>query len=185
MGESLSSNLQSAFQGLIDGSKNAKQAFSEMAMGILNSLAKIITELLVVKLLKSTLGGTDFGAFLGITSSNRYGGVVDSSGKLPGYAVGGVARGPQSGYPVELHGTEAVVPLPNGKSIPVQMSGNNSSNNVVVNVSVDNNGNAQSSTEAQSSQDAGKLGQLVSQAVQKELQNQKRSGGILNPYGAS
>lgn len=186
LGESLSSNLQTAFQGLVDGSKNAKQAFSDMAVGILQSLAKIITEMLTVKLLQSTLGGTSFGSFLGITSSNRYGGVIDSSGKLPGYAVGGVAKGPSAGYPVELHGTEAVVPLPNGKSIPVQMTnGSGSTNNVVVNVSVDNQGNAQTSTESQSSQDAGRLGQLVSQAVQRELQNQKRSGGILNPYGAS
>ena len=164
----------------------AKDAFAGMAVGILQSLAKIITEMLTVKLLQSTLGGTSFGSFLGITSSNRYGGVVNSSGKLPGYAVGGIAKGPNAGYPVELHGTEAVVPLPNGKSIPVQMTnGSGSTNNVVVNVSVDNQGNAQTSTESQSSQDAGKLGQLVSQAVQRELQNQKRSGGILNPYGAS
>jgi len=29
------------------------------------------------------------------------------------------------------------------------------------------------------------LGQAISQAVQEELQYQKRSGGILNPYGVS
>lgn len=110
----------------------------------------------------------------------RYGGVLE------GYSTGGIAKGSQKGFPAVLHGTEAVVPLPNGKQIPVEMVGGASgTNNVVVNVSVDNNGNAQTSTEAQSSQDAGKLGQMISQAVQKELQNQKRSGGILNPYGAS
>ena len=36
-------------------------------------------------------------------------------------ADGGVARGPKSGYPATLHGTEAVVPLPDGKSIPVKV----------------------------------------------------------------
>jgi chromosome segregation ATPase len=41
----------------------------------------------------------------------------------PRYAEGGIAAGPMTGYPAELHGTEAVVPLPDGKSIPVQMSG--------------------------------------------------------------
>jgi len=40
---------------------------------------------------------------------------------LQGYRFGGVAEGPDSGYVVELHGTEAVVPLPNGRSIPVDM----------------------------------------------------------------
>jgi hypothetical protein len=36
------------------------------------------------------------------------------------YASGGVASGPRSGYTAMLHGTEAVVPLPDGKSIPVE-----------------------------------------------------------------
>ena len=35
--------------------------------------------------------------------------------------VGGILSGPTSGYLAMLHGTEAVVPLPDGKSIPVQM----------------------------------------------------------------
>ena len=36
------------------------------------------------------------------------------------YASGGIASGPRSGYSATLHGTEAVVPLPDGKSIPVE-----------------------------------------------------------------
>ena len=39
-----------------------------------------------------------------------------------GMASGGIAVGPDSGYPMELHGTEAVVPLPDGRSIPVEMT---------------------------------------------------------------
>ena len=35
--------------------------------------------------------------------------------------TGGVATGPRSGYAAMLHGTEAVVPLPDGKTIPVEM----------------------------------------------------------------
>jgi hypothetical protein len=38
-----------------------------------------------------------------------------------GYANGGVVSGPRSGYTATLHGTEAVVPLPDGKTIPVNM----------------------------------------------------------------
>ena len=41
-----------------------------------------------------------------------------------GYRFGGIATGPESGYETTLHGTEAVVPLPNGNSIPVEMQGN-------------------------------------------------------------
>ena len=36
-------------------------------------------------------------------------------------ANGGIASGPKSGYSATLHGTEAIVPLPNGNSIPVDM----------------------------------------------------------------
>jgi hypothetical protein len=40
-----------------------------------------------------------------------------------GAASGGVFTGPHTGYPMTLHGTEAVVPLPDGQSIPVDMRG--------------------------------------------------------------
>jgi hypothetical protein len=49
--------------------------------------------------------------------------------KVPGdpvhfsFADGGVASGPLSGYMAELHGPEAVVPLPDGKTIPVRIEG--------------------------------------------------------------
>ena len=45
------------------------------------------------------------------------------SDKLPFFASGGISSGPTSGYAAQLHGTEAVVPLPDGKSIPVTMAG--------------------------------------------------------------
>jgi hypothetical protein len=37
------------------------------------------------------------------------------------FAVGGIASGPRSGYTALLHGTEAVVPLPNSREIPVEL----------------------------------------------------------------
>ena len=42
---------------------------------------------------------------------------------LPGKAQGGIASGPNSGYLSLLHGTEAVIPLANGKSVPVELAG--------------------------------------------------------------
>lgn len=36
-------------------------------------------------------------------------------------AFGGVVSGPRSGYQGVLHGTEAVIPLPGGRSVPVEM----------------------------------------------------------------
>lgn len=38
-----------------------------------------------------------------------------------GFATGGISTGPMSGHLEWLHGSEAVVPLPDGRSIPVQL----------------------------------------------------------------
>ena len=151
-------------------------------------IAKIITELLVAKLLTAALGGTGFGDFLGIAKP-RYGGVFDEGrygGVMPkGYGVGGVAKGPDGGYPAILHGTEAVVPLPNNRSIPVDLQGRTGDeNNVVVNVTIANDGSTQQDAQASTRRGAD-MGKLVAAAVQEELLNQKRSGGILNPMGVA
>ena len=197
IGDSLASSMQSAFDGLIQGTMNAKQAFASMAKSMLQAIAKVISELLVAKLLTATLGGTGFGNFLGIPKtrtggilepSMRRGGIAEPSMRRGGiaesYATGGIARGRDAGYPAILHGTEAVVPLPNGKEIPVKMMNGGQSNNVVVNVNVDSNGNAQQNGRSDAAGGMN-LGNAIAAAVQKELQNQKRSGGILNPYGAA
>jgi hypothetical protein len=43
--------------------------------------------------------------------------------QMPSAAIGGILSGPKSGYQAMLHGNEAVVPLPDGKTIPVQNKG--------------------------------------------------------------
>ena len=179
IGTSLENNMVSAFDALVQGTKSAKEAFADMAKSILIDISKMITKMLVMQLLQSALGGTGFGSFLGFAKD---GGVMSKKGMAPGYATGGVARGSSQGYPAILHGTEAVVPLPNGKSIPVEMkSDGGTNNNIVVNISTD----GQSSSQGSTGPDMDKLGNAVAAAVQIELQNQKRSGGILNPYGVA
>ena len=171
--------MVSAFDALVQGTKSAKEAFADMARSILIDISKMITKMLVMKILQDSLGVSSLAGFLGFA---KEGGVMSPKGMAPGYATGGIARGSSQGYPAILHGTEAVVPLPNGKSIPVEMKqGGNVQNSIIVNVS----GNGQTSTEGSSGMDMDKVGKAVAQAVQVELQNQKRSGGILNPYGVA
>jgi len=208
MAGSIESNMTSAFAGLIDGTMTVKEAFASMAQGILKALAQVIAELITVKLLKMAIGAFDFGgsatgptsgghsgasqagAYTGGSSGGRH--LGNSRGyrnggiAMPpkGYSAGGIASGSTSGYPAVLHGTEAVVPLPNGNSIPVEMKGAGSgttNNNITVNVASD----GQTTTQGGKGMDMDKMGAAVAAAVQKELQNQKRSGGILNPYGAA
>jgi phage-related minor tail protein len=105
-------------------------------------------------------------------------------GGFQAYANGGIATKPTLGLVGEGRYNEAIVPMPNGKAIPVDMKGAGQQNNVTVNVSVDSQGGASTNMQQDSAQ-AGNLGQVIARAVQQELQNQKRSGGILNPYGAA
>ena len=172
----LGDSFTRAFQGIIDGTMSVKEGFAGMAKGVLGAIARIISEMLAMAALKALFPGGLFGM------SFRSGGIMDQGKKIQGYSTGGIARGSTSGYPAVLHGTEAVVPLPNGRSIPVEMkSGGNQQNNVTVNIASD----GRTTTQTEGGMDTENLGRAIASAVQKELQNQKRSGGILSPYGAA
>jgi hypothetical protein len=174
LAENLESGLGSALEKIITGTMKAKDAFKAMAQSIIQSMAKIVAQ----KMAEQILGGLGFDTLFA-----RQGGVFSQGRKVPGYSMGGVARGPQAGYPVTLHGTEAVVPLPDGKTIPVEMKSGGSQQNIV-NVTVASDGSVQARQETGEG-DMEHLGKAVAAAVQKELHNQKRSGGILSPVGAA
>lgn len=199
--QSLENGMASAINSIVQGTATVKEAFSSLAMSVLQALSQMISKMIAVRIMQSLIGmpgGSDAGMTdmsglnqfdgMGMMTQGvaRYGGVFGSNGKsMPGYATGGIAKGPQAGYPVMMHGTEAVVPLPNGKSIPVHLEGGaGQQNNVTVNVAIDNNGQATQDAPTGEHQSMN-IGRAVASAVQKELQNQKRAGGILNPYGAA
>jgi hypothetical protein len=170
VGNSVESNLISNINQVVEGTKSIKQGFADMAIGVLKSLSQIITKLMVMKALEAT----------GISMFNpvgaKTGGVFSAGQEVTGYARGGIASGSKAGYPATLHGTEAVVPLSGGRSIPVNMTGG--ANNIVINISGDGAPQTQGG-------DSEGLGKAIARAVQSELQNQKRSGGILSPYGVA
>lgn len=196
---SIGSNFSTVFDGLINGTIKAKDAFKQFALSVLKDVASIITRLLTLQFLEMITGtnmpgpmgqtllkgadSTNFGNLLSATSTSG------AAGGIMPLASGGVmARGLQGivTKPTYLVGegkhNEAVVPLPNGRSIPVQMHGGNSSkNNVVVNVNMGEGGKS-STTQGP---DMNNLGAAIAQAVQKELLAQKAPGGILNKYGSA
>lgn len=94
---------------------------------------------------------------------------VKGFGNLLGFSQGGIARGPRSGYAAELHGTEAVVPLPDGRTIPVaiqgSMGGSSHTENVSFTINVSGGG------------DSAKIAKAVSQEVQRAFRTRSRSGG--------
>ena len=198
--ESIANNFTQAFQSVADGSMKAKHAFGQMAKSILADIAQMITKMFIMKTLLPAVGlgslttaaptnpgsSINLGAGSGGGFGNGFSFKPDASLSMPtAFANGGIARGRESGYPATLHGTEAVVPLPNGRSIPVEMmGGSGGTNNVSVNISMDNQGGSQQQNTADSGQ-MKQLGLVISGAVQEELQRQKRPGGILSPYGAA
>jgi len=68
-----------------------------------------------------TVAGSVVGAVGGGLVGGLIGGFREWFKEKEGKARGGIARGPSSGFIEKLHGSEAVVPLPDGKSIPVNI----------------------------------------------------------------
>ena len=98
------------------------------------------------------------------------GGFIGGAGDFVGglFDSGGVSRGPDSGYLATLHGTEAVVPLPDGSSIPVTvkgMGGGGGGDTNNINISVSGGGNAR------------EIADQVSKEVQRTFRTRSRSGG--------
>ena len=94
------------------------------------------------------------------------GDITGGLSSLNPFASGGISKGPQSGYPVALHGTEAVVPLPDGRSIPVTMQGGGGGGDFTANITINGGGG-----------DASAIARAVGQEVQRAFRSRSRSGG--------
>ena len=146
-----------------------------MAKAVLQAIAHIIVKMIAMKAIQAM--GFSFAE--GGVIPRASGGYIGNK-KPKGYRSGGIATEPT--YLVgEGKYNEAVVPLPDGRSIPVEMRGGGS--NVSVNVNIASDGQTTSSLTQNDGQQAAQLGRAISAAVQEELQKQRRNGGILSPYG--
>jgi methylphosphotriester-DNA--protein-cysteine methyltransferase len=186
--EGLANDMAGALVEVAKGTKTMKEAFSQMAISILADITKMIIRQLILNALMAMVGMVNPGAaaslsaFMGGTPA-RQGGIMSpgAGGGYRSYRSGGVADGPEAGYPATLHGTEAVVPLGNDREIPVKMlEGNSGTNNVTVNVTMSDGGATQDvKTEGEK---AKAFGVSISAAVQQEIVKQQRTGGLLNSY---
>ena len=70
----------------------------------------------------TAIGGIGMGT-AGAILGGLTGAIKEAFWGEPGKELGGISEGPSSGYLEKLHGTEAVVPLSAGRSIPVDISG--------------------------------------------------------------
>ena len=175
-GEDTMADLKSAIEGwgrqaadtFVEFAFTGKATFTDFVNSVLKDIARMLIYKTVTKPLFDAIGST-FGF--------ANGGIMTDSGPVPlkAYANGGIANSPQLALFGEGRMPEAYVPLPDGRTIPVTMTGNGGgSTNVVVNVNMQT-GQDQTQGDAQGQQ----LGRIIAGAVKAELINQKRPGGLL------
>ena len=169
MGElqsSFAKGIEDMFTAFATGAKTAKDAFRDMAIFMLKKMAELAAQQLAL----NVLGGMGFPIPL------AEGGVIGlaKGGIMPKYRSGGIATEPT--YLVgEGRMNEAVVPLPDGRSIPVNMKGATQSNNITVNV--DANGGQQTTMDGKQ---GAALGKAIAATVMETIQREKRPGGVLS-----
>jgi tape measure domain-containing protein len=181
-----------AFKGMISGSMTAQQALANLFQSVGNyfadMVAKMIAEWLKAQLIKgfANLFGSIFGGGGGDPGGKAVGtgqGIFTAAnggiayGGFRAFANGGVVSGPTMGLVGEGSYNEAIVPLPDGKSIPVQLAGGDGGNQIISNITVNvNNGQAQSNATGSNSSE---MGRKIEGAVKQVIVGELRPGGLL------
>ena len=191
-----------AFKGLVSGSMTAQEALAGMFQSIADHFADMVAQMIAEYLKMALIKG--IAALIGGIFGGGGGGSDNSAAKmglntpamqqyapLPrGYANGGIAyggftafanggmvTGPTMGLVGEGRYNEAIVPLPDGKSIPVQLAGGDGGNQIISNITVNvNNGQAQSNATGSNSSE---MGRKIEGAVKQVIVGELRPGGLL------
>ena len=167
--DSIASEFGTAFSGILQGTTSLSEGLGNAFKNIGSMFADMVMQMLakwaMLQVMKGLFPGMAEG---GVVSASGGGGLPSL---VPGFANGGVVKGPTMAMVGEGRFNEAVVPLPNGKSIPVEMGGSaggNISTNITVNV---NNGQVSSKTSGSQGNDlARNLEGAVKQVIMREMQ---------------
>lgn len=164
--------LSGMFKGIAD-------SFMQMATKILAEMIKMIVLKQLVGIFGGPTGGGGLGSMFGLGGGGgpNQGLTVDNVGLME-FAKGGIVTGPTAAVIGEGGMNEAVVPLPNGKSIPVDFGKKGAAGAVNTNITVNVDQGGNTSTEMTGDQ-AGKLGKAIDVAVKRVIMEERRSGGML------
>ena len=173
LSKTLGSAFSESFKGIIKGTMSVQDAFRNMFMRIADHFLDMAAQMMAAQISRGFLGlfGNAFSSFSFAGSASAYPNAFDTSFDmgLLGFANGGR---PPVGRPsiVGEKGPELFVPNTAGTIIPNHAMGGM---NIVVNVDA-------SGTNVEGDEEQGReLGRLISVAVQSEIIQQQRPGGLL------
>jgi hypothetical protein len=173
LSKTLGSAFSESFKGIIKGTMSVADAFRSMFMRIADHFLDMAAQMMAAQISKGFLGlfGNAFSSFSFGGSASAFPNAFDTSFDmgLLGFANGGR---PPVGRPsiVGEKGPELFVPDRAGTVVPNHAMGEM---NIIVNVDA-------SGTNVEGDEQQGReLGRLISVAVQSELVQQKRPGGLL------
>ena len=193
----IASLTSGAFDSMADGLSNfvmtGKADFRSLATSILSDISKMIIKMALFNSLKAAFGGFADGGFVGGSQSFAVGGYTGDGGKYQ--PAGIVHRGEYvitkeattrlgRGYLDYLNYGKRGFANGGGVAVPsVPMSyerssaNNATSNQVSININIDQHGNADSTVTAEN---AKALGQTIEAKVLEVLVKQRRSGGMFS-----
>jgi tape measure domain-containing protein len=200
---SIGDSFGEAFKGIITGSMTAQEALAGMFRSIADHfadmVAKMIAEYLKMQLIEGIMNifsmlAPGFGTGIAPGPVAKSAGVKFSATKMgPAFANGGVASGgftafanggmvtgPTLGLVGEGRYNEAIIPLPDGKSVPVQLSGAAGGNAAPINTSiVVNVKNGQAESQMSGNQ-GNQLARELEGAVRQVILKESRPGGLIS-----
>lgn len=205
VGESFGSAFKGIVSGSMSARDALAGFFQSVADSFTDMVAKMIAEYLKMALIKGIMalipglgavagglggGGQNLGpnssAVFGLDNPDitKYSLPLEAAangavwtGGFQAFANGGVVTGPTLGLVGEGRYNEAVIPLPDGKSVPVQLSGGDGGNQINSNITVNvSNGQAQSNATGSNSSE---LGRKIEGAVKQVIVGELRPGGLL------
>jgi hypothetical protein len=176
-----------SFNSIITGASSARESLANFFSNVGKMFADMATRMISQWLVMKTIGliGNLFpGATAPMLKSSS--GAAMTAGQATeagfnmgaslaqGFANGGIVTGPTLGLVGEGRYNEAIVPLPDGKSIPVELGGD--AKNIVSNITV-NVSNGQARSEGNGG--ANDLGRKLEGAVKQVIIEELRPGGVL------
>ncbi len=171
--DTLSMGIEKMFFNIATGASNAADAFRSMTKLILVEIAKIAAASAAADIIKFMGFGFAQGGIMPV--KGLAGGGYASSSRMR-FGTGGIATRPTYMVGEGKH-NEAVVPLPDGRTIPVTMQGAGAGNtNVVINV----DGASTASGGGMNAEQGRALGEMVQAATMEIIQREKRPGGVLS-----